>query len=113
MVLTKIQTPPTIDEKLGEEEGTVREKNEALAQCRKYIGQVMWLTTCTRPKSSSKEPEDTDQQQDATASSSQQATKKKTVSESHEDWFNRVTKEGQEVLWHPKAAAKCPTLLQE
>ena len=65
------------------------------------------------PKSSSKEPVDTDQQQDATASSSQQATKKKTesVSESHEDWFNRVTKAGQEVLWHPKAAAECPTLL--
>ena len=39
--------------------------------------------------------------------------KKKTesVSESHEDWFNRVTKEGQEVLWHPRASAKCPTLL--
>ena len=49
VVLTKIQTPPTIDEKLGEEEGTVREKNEALTQCRKYIGQMMWLTTRTRP----------------------------------------------------------------
>ena len=65
------------------------------------------------PKSSSKEPEDTDQQQDATASSSDPVMKKKTesVSESHEDWFNRVTKEGQEVLWHPRASAKCPTLL--
>ena len=49
MVLTKIHAPPTIDEKLGEEEGTVREKNEALTQCRKYIGQMMWLTTRTRP----------------------------------------------------------------
>ena len=65
------------------------------------------------PKSSSKEPKDTDQQQDATASSSEQDTKKKTesVSESPKDWFNRVTKEGQEVLWHPRASAKCPTLL--
>ena len=49
VVLTKISAPPTIDEKLGEEEGTVREKNEALTQCRKYIGQMMWLTTLTRP----------------------------------------------------------------
>ena len=65
------------------------------------------------PKSSSKEPEDTDQLQDASASSSNPVPKKKTesVSESHEDWFNRVTKEGQEVLWHPRASAKCPTLL--
>ena len=38
-----------MSEKLGEEEGTVREKNEALTQCRKYIGQMMWLTTRTRP----------------------------------------------------------------
>ena len=49
VVLTKVHTPPTIDEKLREEEGTVREKNEALTQCRKYIGQMMWLTTRTRP----------------------------------------------------------------
>ena len=64
-------------------------------------------------KSSSKEPEDTDQQQDASASSSDPVAKKRkeSVSESHEDWFNRVTKEGQEVLWHPRASAKCPTLL--
>ena len=64
-------------------------------------------------ESSSKEPENTDQQQDASASSSDPVTKKKTesVSESHEDWFVRVTKEGQEVLWHPKASDKCPTLL--
>ena len=40
---------PPVDEKLGEEEGTVREKNDALTQCRKYIGQMMWLTTRTRP----------------------------------------------------------------
>ena len=38
VVLTKTHAPPTIDEKLGGEEGTVREKNEALTQCRKYIG---------------------------------------------------------------------------
>ena len=65
------------------------------------------------PKSSSKKPEDTDQQQDATASSTDPVTKEKKapVSESHEDWFSRVTKEGQKVLWHPKASARCPTLL--
>ena len=49
VVLTKVNAPPTVDEKLGEEEGTVREKNDALTQCRKYIGQMMWLTTRTRP----------------------------------------------------------------
>ena len=49
VVLTKTHAPPTVDEKLGEEEGTVREKHEALTQCRKYIGQMMWLTTRTRP----------------------------------------------------------------
>ena len=49
VILTKVNAPPTVDEKLGEEEGTVREKNEALTQCRKYIGQMMWLTTRTRP----------------------------------------------------------------
>ena len=62
---------------------------------------------------SSKEPEDTDQQQDASASSSDPVAKKRkeSVSESQEDWFKRVTKEGQEVLWHPRASARCPTLL--
>ena len=49
VVLTKAHAPPTVDEKLGEEEGTAREKNDALTQCRKYIGQMMWLTTRTRP----------------------------------------------------------------
>ena len=49
VILTKVNSPPTVDEKLGEEEGTVREKNHALTQCRKYIGQMMWLTTRTRP----------------------------------------------------------------
>ena len=51
--------------------------------------------------------------QDASASSSDPTTKKKTesVSESHEAWFTRVTNEGQDVLWHPKASAMCPTLL--
>ena len=64
-------------------------------------------------ESSSKEPENSDQQQDASASSSDPTTKKKTesVSESHEAWFNRVTSAGQDVLWHPKASAMCPTLL--
>ena len=49
VVLNKAQAPPTVDEKLGEEEGSVREKNDALTLCRKYIGQMMWLTTRTRP----------------------------------------------------------------
>ena len=49
VILTRAASPPTVDEKLGEEEGTVREKNSALTQCRKYIGQMMWLTTRTRP----------------------------------------------------------------
>ena len=35
VILTKVNAPPTIDEKLGEEEGTTREKNDALTQCRK------------------------------------------------------------------------------
>ena len=49
VVLRRASAPPTVDEKLGEEEGTIREKNEALIMCRKYIGQMMWLTTRTRP----------------------------------------------------------------
>ena len=48
-VLKKAHAPPAVDEKLGEEEGSVREKNDAMAACRKYIGQMMWLTTRTRP----------------------------------------------------------------
>ena len=39
----------SIDEKLGEEEGTLKEKSDAMAIRRKYIGQTMWLTTRTRP----------------------------------------------------------------
>ena len=49
VVLRKATAPPVVDEMLGEEEGTIREKNDALTMCRKYIGQVMWLTTRTRP----------------------------------------------------------------
>ena len=49
VVLKKAHAPPAVDEKLGEEEGTVRENNDAMAICRKYIGQMMWLTTRTRP----------------------------------------------------------------
>ena len=49
VVLKKAYAPPAVDEKLGEEEGTVREKNDAMTVCRKYIGQMMWLTTRTRP----------------------------------------------------------------
>ena len=46
--LRKSYTPPSIDEKLGEE-GALREKNDAMAACRKYIGQMTWLTMRTRP----------------------------------------------------------------
>ena len=49
VVLKRAHAPPAIDEKLGEEEGTARENNDAMAVCRKYIGQMMWLTTRTRP----------------------------------------------------------------
>ena len=49
VVLKRATAPPTVDEKLGEEEGTIRERNDALISCRKYIGQMMWLTTRTRP----------------------------------------------------------------
>ena len=41
-------TPPSIDEKLG----TLKEKKDAMAVCRKYIGQMMWLTTRTGPDTS-------------------------------------------------------------
>ena len=70
-------------------------------------------TTNKDPKSSSEKSEDTSQQQDANASSTENATKAKTnaVSETHKDWFSRVTQEGQQVLWHPRASARCPTLL--
>ena len=49
VVLKRASAPPAVDEKLGEEEGTIREKNDALIVRRKYIGQMMWLTTRTRP----------------------------------------------------------------
>ena len=49
VVLKRATAPPAVDEKLGEEEGTASEKNDALILCRKYIGQMMWLTTRTRP----------------------------------------------------------------
>ena len=65
------------------------------------------------PSSSSKKPAANNQQRDANASSTDPVTKEKSnsVSESPEDWFSRVTKEGQKVLWHPRASARCPTLL--
>ena len=55
----------------------------------------------------------TNQQPDANASSTDHAAKEKKnlVSESHEDWFSRVTKAGQEVLWYPESTTRCPTLL--
>ena len=48
--LKKGHALPSVDEKLGEEDGSSGEKNDAMAwRCRKYIGQMMWLTTRTRP----------------------------------------------------------------
>ena len=47
--LRKAYTPPSINEKLGEEEGTSKENNDAVAVCRKCIGQMMWLATRTWP----------------------------------------------------------------
>ena len=47
--LRKAHAPPFVDEKLGEEEGSLKEKNDAMAMCRKYVGQMMWMTTRTRP----------------------------------------------------------------
>ena len=35
VVLRRASAPPTVDEKLGEEEGNIREKNDALILCRK------------------------------------------------------------------------------
>ena len=49
VVLKRASAPPAADEKLGEEEGTVRGRNDAMTVCWKYIGQMMWLTTHTRP----------------------------------------------------------------
>ena len=62
---------------------------------------------------SSKTTGATSGQQDATASSADSATKenKESVSESHKDWFTRVTQEGQEVLWPSENSDRCPTLL--
>ena len=38
VALRKAHAPSSIDEKLGEEEGSLKEKNDAMATCRKYIG---------------------------------------------------------------------------
>ena len=64
-------------------------------------------------KSSSKTPGDTGGQQDDSASKSGLAHREKqeSTTETHKDWFSRVAKEGQEVLWSPIGSGKCPTLL--
>ena len=38
-----------MDEKLGEEEGSLKEKNDAIAECREYIGQMKWLISDAMP----------------------------------------------------------------
>ena len=64
-------------------------------------------------ESSSKASVDTSGQQGETASKSGPACeeKQKPVPESHEEWFNRVTKRGQDVLLPPAGSGRCPTLL--
>ena len=47
----------------------------------------------------------------ASKSGSVHKEKQESASETHKDWFSRVTKEGQEVLWPPTGSDKCPTLL--
>ena len=44
VVLKKATAPPAVDEKLGEEEGTIREKNDALILCR-HLGVTYGKTT--------------------------------------------------------------------
>ena len=63
--------------------------------------------------SPSKAPDDTSGQQDDAASKtgSVHEKKQKPASESHKDWFSRVTKGGQEVLWPPEGSGQCPMLL--
>ena len=67
--------------------------------------------TTQAPESSSKSSAVKSHQPDANASSTDLTDKEKKdpVPESHEDWFTRVTKAGQEVVWHPRP--RCPTLL--
>ena len=49
MILTRANSPPTVDEKLGKKRVQSGKRIMPLTQCRKYIGQMMWLTTRTRP----------------------------------------------------------------
>ena len=44
--LKKTHTLPSIDEKLGEEEGSPREKNDAMALCRKYARTRPDISAC-------------------------------------------------------------------
>ena len=64
-------------------------------------------------ESSSKTSADTGGQQGETASKSDVACedKQKPTPESHKEWFNRVTKRGQDVLMPPVGSGRCPTLL--
>ena len=70
-------------------------------------------TTAHTLKTTSVSSAVTDQQPDANASSTDPTAeeKKNLVSESHKDWFSRVTGAGQEVLRHPESTTRCPTLL--
>ena len=63
--------------------------------------------------SSSNAPGDTNRQQGDVVpkTSSVHDEKQKPASESHKDWFSRVTKEAQEVLWPLVSSGQSPTLL--
>ena len=64
-------------------------------------------------ESFSKASDDANGQQGETASKSAAARedKQKPTLESHEEWFNRVTKRGQDVLLPPVGSGRCPMLL--
>ena len=47
----------------------------------------------------------------ASKSASDHKEKQESASETHKDWFSRVTKEGQEVMWPPTGSDQRPTLL--
>ena len=61
-------------------------------------------------ESSPKAPDDISGQQGDAASKTDSGHEEKQIpaSESHEDWFSRVTKGGQEVFWPPKGSGPLP-----
>ena len=70
-------------------------------------------TSSQEQESASKASAYTSEQQGepASKSGSTYEEKQKPSPESHEEWFNRVTKRGQDVLLPPVGSGRCPTLL--